>query len=441
MENKIYNYRFIARIILEAKTPLIIGTGNKEIHTDATVAKDVNGLPYIPGTSIAGVVRHALGLTGKDDDFFGFQSDDKGKGSEIIFSEARMIGLDGKAIDGLKEINGEFYEAFNNLPVRNHVRITDKGVGAEHGKFDEEIIFKGTRFCFEIEVVSQENSRERLNEALDAICSSEFRIGAGSRKGFGRMEVRECKYQTFDLTISEQLSKYLEHSSNLSEPFEGDDYTSTNSSDSLKYDLTLVPEDFFLFGAGFGDKDVDLVPVKEKVVDYEQKKIVVANILIPASSIKGALAHRVAFHYNKQKEYFVGDNKAKVGNDNKAIQELFGYTSEDGKTKKRGNILFEDIIENQAIQEKIFNHVSIDRFTGGAIDGALFSEKAMYGNGREFHTTITLLKKEFDDDTILSSFETALKDIINGMLPLGGAVNKGYGCFKGTILKNGEELK
>ena len=102
-----YKYRFIARIVLEAKTPLVIGSGNKDIYTDATIAKDVNGLPYIPGTSIAGVVRHALGLTDEEEKFFGYQKGEKGHGSEIIFSEAKMIGADGKVIDGIKELKGE----------------------------------------------------------------------------------------------------------------------------------------------------------------------------------------------------------------------------------------------------------------------------------------------------------------------------------------------
>ncbi|MCF0185827.1 MAG: CRISPR-associated protein, partial [Bacteroidaceae bacterium] len=202
MGNKNYQYRFIARVVLEAKTPLAIGSGNKEIHTDATVAKDVNGLPYIPGTSIAGVVRHALGLVEKEDTFWGFQSnrkDDKGNnigcGSEIIFSEAKMIGTESKAIDGLQTLKGDFYEAFKSLPVRQHVRITDKGVGADHGKFDEEIVFKGTRFVFDIEAVSQTDDTTQFKNVLNQLRSAEFRIGAGSRKGFGKMEVVSCRYQ------------------------------------------------------------------------------------------------------------------------------------------------------------------------------------------------------------------------------------------------------
>lgn len=438
MGKKNYKYRIVARVELEAETPLIIGSGNKEIYTDASVAKDVNGMPYIPGTSISGVVRHALGLAGKINDFFGFQEDDKGRGSEIIFSEAKMIGKEGVAVDGMTFLDDEFYDAFRNLPIRQHVRITDKGVGANHGKFDEEIVYKGTRFCFEIEVLSETEKNDRFFDVLNTIWSSEFRIGGGSRKGFGKMKVIDCKFRLFNLQNSEDLSSYLEHTSDLSQPFDGDDYKGESTFVAVKYELTLKPQDFFLFGAGFGDKDVNLVPVKEKVVDYKQKEVVDVNVLIPASSIKGALAHRVAYHFNKMKKRFAEnaskDDMVAWTTNNEAVVALFG--SADPDVEKRGNVLFEDVIEdNKAVSKKIFNHVSIDRFTGGAIDDALFSEKAAFGNGQSFKTTITLLKTDFECPEIIVAFETALNDVINGRLPLGGGVNKGYGCFEGTILK------
>ena len=55
-----YNHRFLARFVIEAETPLAVGSGEKDVLTDALVATDVNGLPYIPGTAIAGVVRHMI---------------------------------------------------------------------------------------------------------------------------------------------------------------------------------------------------------------------------------------------------------------------------------------------------------------------------------------------------------------------------------------------
>lgn len=181
-------------------------------------------------------------------------------------------------------------------------------------------------------------------------------------------------------------------------------------------------------------------------------------VLIPATSVKGALAHRVAYYYNKLKEVFADklskeDYEQHVGKNNAAVKALFGSEGErvDGKMKNqlRGNLIFSDIIE-KPLHDKILNHVSIDRFTGGAIDGALFSEKATYGKDTEFTTEILLhekavkrlIEKENSDfKEVQQAFESALKDICTGMLPLGGGVNRGNGVFKGSVTKNGEPLQ
>lgn len=53
-------FRYVARIVIEADTPICVGSGEKTIDTDSEVTLDVNGLPYIPGTTIAGVLRHIM---------------------------------------------------------------------------------------------------------------------------------------------------------------------------------------------------------------------------------------------------------------------------------------------------------------------------------------------------------------------------------------------
>ena len=52
--------RYIARFLVEADTPLAVGSGDKDLLTDAPVALDCNGLPMIPGASLCGVLRHNL---------------------------------------------------------------------------------------------------------------------------------------------------------------------------------------------------------------------------------------------------------------------------------------------------------------------------------------------------------------------------------------------
>ena len=54
-------YRFLARLIIEAKSPINIGSGNKGVKSNSNVLRDLNGLPYIPGTTLAGLLRHTVG--------------------------------------------------------------------------------------------------------------------------------------------------------------------------------------------------------------------------------------------------------------------------------------------------------------------------------------------------------------------------------------------
>jgi len=443
----IYKKRLIARVTVEAKTPLAIGTGIKNIVTDAPVITDINGLPFIPGTAIAGILRHALKIpTDARNSIFGFQDRkekkdrDKGHGSNVIFTDAVMIGADGKPIDGLKraeDLKGDFYEKFLEMPIRQHVRINDKGVTANTGKFDNQVVYKGTRFLFEMELYyDHDDYKDQFEDALRQLRNSALRIGSGTRNGYGELDVVECKTKDLNLEELEDLDIYLNKSSRLDvEMPDMDDFKEKASSSGwASYTLYLNPESFFLFGSGHGDDEADMTPVDEFVIKWDDSKPQKPSFskkgktLIPASSVKGALAHRTAYHWNKLNKHFVENGEAKTGEANPAVAAIFG-TAENKIT--RGNILLSDIIEDTA-PTKILNHVAIDRFTGGAMDGALFAEKASYGKGREYVLNIKVNNQAFEsDDSIKPAFEQALDDICKGLLPLGGGVNRGNGIFTG----------
>lgn len=450
-----YTHRFLARLVIEAKTPLAVGSGEKDILTDALVATDVNGLPYIPGTAIAGVVRHMIEEVkpvGFDiNQIFGFQDKKDGLGSEIIFTEAKILNSKGEVIDGmdLKAKDDELLKHYDELPIRQHVRINEKGVTDKAGKFDEQVVFAGTRFCFELEMVAKDANDEKFfKQALEQIQSKSFRIGGGTRSGFGEIEVVDLQTKVLDLNDESQRKEYLDKSSALDSEYWNNEYQKPEeknvSDDWIKYELKLTPEDFFLFGSGFGDDEVDMTPVKEKKIIWDENnhcKLIESEkdlVLIPATSVKGALSHRTAFHWNRLNHYYAGSDEAKVGKDNPAVLALFGSEGDNEKDQVRGNVLFSDVIKNKP-NEKIINHVAIDRFTGGAIDGALFSEKTTYGKGQTFEMTILVKEKavDGDDKTIQQAFEEAMKDICKGMLPLGGGVNRGNGVFTGSLTKDG----
>lgn len=443
---KTYTKRYIARVVIEAKTPLAVGSGENDITTDALVAKDVNGMPYIPGTSLAGIFRH--GFDGEAKEVFGTEGNkkDNGFGSRIIFTDAVMIGRDGIALDGMQDgIDpiDPFYSKFFNLPIRQHVRIGDAGCAENAGKFDEQVIFKGTRFCFEMELVADNSDANAVKTLLKQMHQADFRIGSGTRNGFGEIEVVSSRTAELDLTVEKDLKAYLDKDSSLAADWSGfgpevSDQTDEDSSDSIKYELELMPRDFFIFGSGHGDEEADMTPVTEHVIswgDGGKPKFIDNCLLIPATSVKGALAHRTAYYYNQSEGNYAEDVKsikAVSGSNNQAVRELFGYVGGDGHDIHRGNVIFSDVIYDGKAEDKLLNHVSIDRFTGGSIDGALFTEKASFSD-KPFRLEIIVTKPGSLGEHVLESFERALDDLANGMLPLGGGVNRGNGTF--SILK------
>lgn len=456
MKESKYPYRFLARIVIEAKTPLAVGSGDNNVLTDALVATDANGLPYIPGTSIAGVVRSMISDEQLVNKVFGFQKKKDGEGSKIIFTEAKLLNENSEVIDGLHILDdkkNEFLKEYHNLPIRQHTKINHRGTTADGAKFDEQVVFAGSRFCFEMEMVAENDAENKTNfeKALEQIFKSSFRIGGGTRSGFGEIDVVEIKESILNLAEPKQLQLYLDKSSNLQDSatwtgWQENKKETIDDKQWTEYILNLKADDFLMFGSGFGDEDVDAVPVKENRVKWTNGKGEIKEevVLIPGTSVKGAIAHRTAFYYNKLNNRFAGeqgDNEPKVGTQNEAVVTLFGKEGESTTDQKRGNVIISDVFANKALQEKIFDHVAIDRFTGGAVDGALFNEKAIYAKDESFTIRILVKKSVLDKETnIKIAFENALRDICKGLLPLGGAVNKGYGMFSGTITCDKEPL-
>lgn len=457
----------MARIILEAATPLAIGSGEKDVYTDQLVLTDVNGLPYIPGTALAGVLRNAIELgLGKNtvEKLMGYQDkENDGQGSRLIFSHAQMIGYDGNPIDGIVNIdwNNEFYKEFQNLPVRQHVHISHKGAAEDKGKFDEQVVYKGTRFCFEIELVSDGKDTEIWERVLNTFNFPTFRIGGGTRKGFGELTVNDCKSAILDLNIVSDINKYLDKSSCLNDAFwsfESDSKRIVKSDEWVKYELDLQPDNFFLFSSGLESDNAKMIPITEKVVNWNEEgkpQFSQEQILIPASSVKGALTHRVAFHYNKIKNIYADslsvemlkengysfdiDSKAQdeysklvdiATKGNPAVRALFGFSAK-GDDGQRGNVLISDIFKGDvnSANTKLLNHVAIDRFTGGAIDGALFNEEVVFGKESIYSLVILVNMKCLEDNLIKEAFDKTLTDLCTGMLPLGGGTMRGHGSF------------
>lgn len=464
-----FTHRYIARIVLEAETGLFVGSGEASLLKDALVQKDIHGLPMIQGTSLTGVLRHALEDNDPDKsiiwkDIFGYQQGNKGLGSRLKISSAYMLISENEVAEGMtaqipENKEGTIVSKYTNLPSRQHVRINDRGVAVNNGLFDNEIVYKGTRFIFELELKGTIQDKKHWDAILANFSSPLFRIGQGTRNGYGKLNIHSLEQRVYDLNNPSDFEAYLNFDPSFNHKNEGfiSKERKSDNSNLTEYKLILKPDSFFIFSEGFGDDEADNKPVMEEVAVYKNGTIAFnIQTLIPASSIKGALSHRTAFHYNKLTEKWADkllspENKqlrdltikCYTGSANDAVFELFGGAAGDEKQDagQRGKVIINDFYysKDQVNSSKIFNHVAIDRFTGGAFDGALFSEKvSTLEEGKSFEFTVYVDYQ--NEDKIKEAFEETLKDVCKGLLPLGGMTTKGHGIFTGKVLKGTQTI-
>lgn len=530
-----YNLRYIARIDLETTSPLAVRSGESSWVSDQLIYRDAFGMPAIRGTSIAGVLR-ACCPPELIHDIFGFAEKEKGQGSRLIVSAACVIGANDQCIQTVEEYleQKEVLNAtFSSVIERERVRIDHRGVAVHGGKFDEELLPTGARFRFELMLIGNEEDQANWQRLLDTVYSPQFMLGSGTRNGRGQFKVIQCQVKSCNLNEEKGRHDWCNLSSNLnkSDGFNVITNQATASESSFHTNtIVLKAKDFFQMGAGYGETrkgergnepvNIDQVYKKEKKMLYTATHEPTISdqefLLLPATSIKGALAHRVAYHYNrltknfanhedkpepslqeledKQQESmdtwlvgleqqlknqlsiddieklniekvqkaihqldaltkaptgvvneYIKEKKQQVDKEisnlkekllgasanNTAVRYLFGYA--DDEKAQRGRVIIQDsYIPMEEVKEKLFNHVKIDRFTGGAFHGALFNELTT-STSFEIKLVIHVEKETFQNAENLDieeAFNCALSDLKTGLLPLGKGVTKGHGIFQ-----------
>jgi hypothetical protein len=114
-------------------------------------------------------------------------------------------------------------------------------------------------------MVSDGENYKYFEDVINQFNRKTFRLGSGTRCGFGQIEVTSLQTRVLDLRKDEELSLYLDKTSKLDNNWLGwqdnGKQTCTEEDNWTEYKLTIQPEDFFLFGSGFGDQDADMTSV------------------------------------------------------------------------------------------------------------------------------------------------------------------------------------
>jgi len=413
----------IFRMTIECLSPLHCGSGVHSWMQDQPVIRDTFGNWTIPGTSLAGALRSLAekidaSLTGT---LFGGE-----KASLFWSADARLLDYDNQPVLE-KYLEGKEVALPMGPFLRDHVRLDNESETAQKGgKFDEEIVPSGTRFAIEFAFDAWDRTdTEKELGLFDQLCAlaaaGAMPLGAHGTNGMGSYRVLKSECRDFDLHTFTGMQDWLRLSSGIDFSSDGGipvtlpaaPVLSRNEGLSGTLTIPFEADGPLIVGGGSALKrDDDIVFAATPALDYEKKRVT-ERFVIPGSSVKGAFRHAM---YG----ICLARGLEKKGAE-QAMNALFGYA--EGGSAQRGKLSFSEASLGD-VRPLSVPHVAIDRFSGGALDGALFSEGPVWKQGMPVSISVSFERLSPAEAALLFH---ALFDMAEGSLPLGGGSGRGCG--------------
>lgn len=388
-------------------SPLSIGNGKNE-KTDQDIVLNSRGIPYIPGSAVAGVFRDACKKVMGDEwtqRYFGSIRDNVNDNGNKEITESQFRVYDAY-------IQSEEYF----VSRRDGVALDDYKYGIPGAKFDREILESGIIFrtFIERDIDTNESEEDAFNKLAEVLHNIPIFFGSKISRGYGRVGnfkifKKEFSFDTkqgsgwldFDMYKDDCWKKSFEISKSDKVFLENKKITlelALQGGISIRQYTTEIKE------------GVEQVPdMKQLIIRQKNESGKLEEVpVIPGTTWAGAIGHRMKLFYPNVSEYF-------------------GKGGEDGKM--RSKIFFSESQIKDAVC-KVISRNAIDRFTGSTVDGALFTEQIYYGGTTVLEIYFDLYK-EIDLDFI-KSLAVALSDLHEGILAIGGGTSIGRGIFKVT---------
>jgi CRISPR/Cas system CSM-associated protein Csm3 (group 7 of RAMP superfamily) len=401
-----------------------LGNGDLDRDTDLALLLDsLENRALLTGASIAGALRNYLreyqggyGATDCSQIFGGSRGDDDGEQSPLIVNDA---------------LSNDMFQ----VEIRDGVKINGvTGTAAEKAKYDLELLEAGTTFGLQFELLLSDQNDEKLRmlgELAVALCGLEegkIAIGMKKRRGFGRCHVEQWQVWQFDMTNSQDRLAWLTFdrswSKQVKSPKEGKTFDilqpTTVPCDqrrrlTIEASFGLDGSLLIRSGQAAAGRAPDVVHLKSKRNGQEKP-------VLSGSSLAGVLRHRAKRILNT------------LNLDTTLLDDMFGpdFSEDRSKRPKASRLIVQEAeIENAA--DMVQNRIAVDRFTGGALHGALFDEQPVWGTD---DTKITI-RLELRDPTSpeIGLLLLLLKDLWTSDLPIGGESSIGRGRLRGIEAK------
>lgn len=411
---------------LVAKSPFMIGNGEGR-SSDRDVFKDRDGRPFIPGTTLAGVIRHYLmeqGFEEEIEEIFGCSKyedgEDRGKESRIIVYDA-------------------FSEGEVSFGIRDSVRLHEK-LTVDKSKFDYEIVEAGASFPFRMEVNLKRESHLKEDDLLkifgilvNGFEDGEIRIGAKTMRGFGDFLLESSEYLSLDLMKKAEMDIYLSGDFSKSSFLKLKPVKGIELYETLEKRLSL--KSFLLIRDNMTTERVDKDDKESKYVDSATLIDSEGNVVIPGTTLAGVFRHRCKRILEKS---------GYTGNITEVMNQAFGYetplTEEgelgiaDKEKRSRSKIRFSEIrMEKDGLTMLNRTRTAIDRFSGSALQtGALYTERNAVRKEEKPNSVLFSVKiqKNCPEFPLVKSLiEICLEELLEGYLSIGGNAAIGAGIF------------
>ncbi|KST66165.1 RAMP superfamily CRISPR-associated protein [Mastigocoleus testarum] len=176
-------------------------------------------------------------------------------------------------------------------------------------------------------------------------------------------------------------------------------------------------------GQASSDRAPDVVHLKSKRSGSDDLKPI-----LPGTSLAGVLRHRGERIINTLKQNINQNQNQDQNQNTNIINEIFGFSDENTKQAKASRLIVDEAEINNTT-DLVQNRIAINRFTGGALYGALFDEQPIFGND-ETRLVIKLELRQPKDSEI-GLLLLLLKDLWTSDLPVGGTSSIGRGRLQG----------
>ncbi|WP_027722140.1 RAMP superfamily CRISPR-associated protein [Maridesulfovibrio zosterae] len=440
---EIVYYKGVCTLVSEFCT-----SGSDDSNIESELSKTVDGKIYYRGSSLRGVLRHELvryfGGKCRVGGYAATEHVDKSKVCSC--SVCRVFGSSSKAEAEEKDLLPSRIHVYTDpfedveIRVRNGVAIERRtGTAANHKKYNYEAVLPGARFAF---LLRMENPSDEemlaLEHILKELNAGLVSIGRKGTSGMGRVSV-ECDKYAFDFSKQEQVLQYLASPKRLPQ---GKKLTFGGVKEEVPDFMHVVNGKFraaLHFNIIFPSTFIINDPLEAALSGHNLAPVTLQDNKphLPGTSLRGVFrsrAERILRTLGKDccDPSLTKDNKPDFLPDHMLLS-CSGSKNQEcaacrvfGKTDWKSRVSFAGGIyagSSSSDERPVHDHVAIDRFHGGALDGAKFREQVCHG---------AIFKDSFIQVQDVSLWEfyillMTFADFYMGDLSIGSGTRNGHG--------------